>query len=169
MVIDALTLRASDGVGPCVSEAAMTIHREQMMTALTAVFVPVLRQRGFVGSFPHFRRKLDQRIDFLNVQFNRYGGSFCLNIGQTGPDGLEDPDWPDLSLAATTVGHLRYRSRVGKGFLAKQWFEFGPKSQYSLKPARPVSFYESIAADAVRAFEKDGERCFNKQPAVPVM
>ena len=146
----------------------MTIHREQMMTALRAVFVPVLRQRGFVGSFPHFRRKLDQRIDFLNVQFNRYGGSFCLNIGQTGPDGLEDPDWPDLSLAATTVGHLRYRSRVGRGFLAKQWFEFGPKCDNASKPARPVSFYEGIASDAVRAFEKDGERWFNKQPAVQV-
>ena len=146
----------------------MTIHRELMMKALAADFVPVLRERGFVGSFPHFRRKLDQRIDFLNVQFNRHGGRFCLNIGQTGPDGLEDPNWPELSLAATTVGHLRYRSRVAKGFLAKQWFEFGPESDDSSKPAKPVSFYERVAADAVRAFEKDGERWFNKQPAVQV-
>jgi hypothetical protein len=145
----------------------MSIHRELMMKALTTVFIPALRQRGFVGSFPHFRRKLEQRIDFLNVQFNKYGGSFCINIGQTGPDGLQDPNWPDLTLAATTVGHLRHRSRVGRGFLGKQWFEFGPDTDASPKPAKPVRFYEGVATDAVRAVEKDGERWFGKQPAVP--
>ena len=135
----------------------MTIHRELMMKSLTAVFVPALRQRGFVGSFPHFRRELEQRIDFLNVQFNRYGGSFCLNIGQTGPDGLKDSNWPELSLAATTVGHLQCRSRVGKGFLAKQWFEFDPESHTSSNPASLLfSFYEGVATEALRAFDKDG-------------
>jgi len=146
--------------------ATMTIHRELMMKALTAVFIPALRERGFVGSFPNFRRQLDQRIDFLNVQFNKYGGSFCVNIGQTGPDGLNDPNWPGLSLAQTTVGHLRHRSRVSWGFLAKQWFEFGPDTDAASKPAKPFSFYEGIAVDAVRAFEKDGEGWFSKQPAV---
>ena len=41
-----------------------------------------------------------------------------------------------------------------------------PSLRLSSKPAGPVSFYEGIAADALRAFEKDGERWFNKQPAV---
>jgi len=167
-IIDPPTWRASDGAGTCVPEAAMTIHRELMMKALSAVFFPALRQWGFVGSFPHFRRQSDRRIDFLNVQFNRYGGSFCLNIGQTGPEGLVDSHWPGLTLAATTVGHLHHRSRVGRGFLAKQWFEFGSESHASPEPAKPVKFYEGIAAEAGRAFEKDGERWFNKQPALQV-
>ena len=45
----------------------MNAHREQMMAALKQVFIPALRQKGFVGSFPNFQRRLDDRIDFLNV------------------------------------------------------------------------------------------------------
>jgi len=35
-----------------------------------------------------------------------------------------------------------------------------------LIPPKPVSFYEGIAAEAVRAFDKEGEGWFEKQPAV---
>lgn len=145
---------------------AMTAHRELMMAALKDSFVPTLRRKGFVGSFPHFRRKLDERIDFVMVQFAREGGRFCLNIGQTGPDGLQDPAWPELTLAETTVGHLRHRSRVGRGFLAEQWFDFGPRSYDPQKAVEPPAYYQAIASDAIRAFEKDGEKWFSKSPAL---
>jgi len=144
----------------------MTIHRELVMKALSSTFVPHLRARGFAGSFPHFRRKLDDRIDFLDVQFAREGGRFCINIGQTGPDGLQDPNWPGLSIEKTTVGHLRQRSRVGRGFWAKQWFDFGPRSYDPAQPTKPEAYYANIASDAVRAFDKDGERWFGKLPAL---
>jgi hypothetical protein len=145
----------------------MTEHREHMTAALKETFVPMLRQKGFVGSFPHFRRQLDNRIDFLNVQFAREGGRFCLNIGQTGPKGLQDPAWPGLAIAETTVGHLRHRSRVHRGFFLKQWFDFGPRSYDPPKSAKAPSYYEAIAAEAVRAFEKDGEKWFGKSRALP--
>ena len=146
----------------------MTIHRELMMKALNSTFVPHLRARGFIGSFPHFQRKLGNRIDFLFVQFIRAGGSFCLNIGQTGAEGLQDPAWPGLALEKTTVGHLRHRSRIGRGFLAKQWFDFGPRNYDPPRPPKPEAHYESIASEAVRAFDKDGERWFSKSPALKV-
>jgi hypothetical protein len=145
----------------------VSTHREHMMAALKQTFLPVLRQKGFVGSFPHFQRRLDNRIDFLNVQFARVGGRFCLNIGQTGPKGLQDPAWPELALTETTVGHLlHHRSRVHWGFFMKQWFDFGPRSYDPPKDVKPPSYYEAIAVRAVKAFEKDGERWFNKSRAL---
>jgi Domain of unknown function (DUF4304) len=144
----------------------MSAHREQMLAALKERLVPFLREKGFVGSFPHFRRELKGRIDFLDVQFAREGGRFCLNIGQTGPDGLKDPAWPDLTLAETTTGHLQHRSRVHWGFFLKQWFDFGPRSYDRPKPVKLPAHYEGIAARAVRALEKDGERWFGKEPAL---
>ena len=144
----------------------MSEHREHMTHALKRTLLPMLREKGFAGSFPNFRRKLDDRIDFLNVQFGREGGRFCLNIGQTGPQGLQDPAWPDLALTETTVGHLRHRSRVHRGFLYKQWFDFGPRSYDPPKAVKPSSYYEAIATRAAQAFEKDGERWFSKRPAL---
>ena len=49
--------------------------RDQMIAALREIVVPVLRDMGLRGSFPHFRRFRDTRIDLLTFQFNRYGGS----------------------------------------------------------------------------------------------
>jgi len=56
--------------------------------SLKRVVVPSLRSRGFRGSFPHFARKLESRIDLLNFQFSLYSPSLYVNIGQCGPDGV---------------------------------------------------------------------------------
>jgi hypothetical protein len=48
----------------------------------------------------------------------------------------------------------------------KQWFDFGPRSYDPPKDVKPPSYYEAIAVRAVKAFEKDGERWFNKSRAL---
>ena len=53
----------------------MTEHRERMTSAFKSRFVPALRKRGFVGSFPHFRRLLPDRVDYLMVQFYSVGAA----------------------------------------------------------------------------------------------
>jgi hypothetical protein len=68
----------------------MSEHSERMMSALKTRFVPALRERGFVGSFPHFRRRLTNRVDYLMVQFYSAGGSFVVEVGRTGPDGFTE-------------------------------------------------------------------------------
>jgi hypothetical protein len=47
------------------------MSREAMDAALKETFVPALRERGFKGSLPHFRRLLSDRIDLLAVQQGR--------------------------------------------------------------------------------------------------
>jgi len=53
-----------------------------MRAALQQELVPHLRRRGFSGSFPNFRRMTDTDIALLTVQFNKYGGSFTIELGR---------------------------------------------------------------------------------------
>jgi len=59
-----------------------------MIAALKAEFVPALKERGFKGSFPHFRRIKPDKIDLLTVQFDKWGGGFVIEIAKCGPEGI---------------------------------------------------------------------------------
>jgi len=59
-----------------------------MIAALKNVFVPALRERGFKGSLPHFRRIANEQIDLLTIQFDKWGGGFVIEISKCAPDGL---------------------------------------------------------------------------------
>ncbi len=70
------------------SSKAMSDSRDQMIAAVREVVLPVLRDMGFTGSFPHFRRIRDAQIDLLTFQFNRHGGSFVIEVAFCAPDGF---------------------------------------------------------------------------------
>jgi hypothetical protein len=59
-----------------------------MDDALKAIVLPVLRERGFKGSFPHFRRPRSDRIDLLTFQFDKWGGGFVMEMARCGPEGV---------------------------------------------------------------------------------
>ncbi len=48
----------------------MSASRDEMIAELKRVVVPVLRELGFRGSFPPFRRTGDTRVDLLLFQFS---------------------------------------------------------------------------------------------------
>jgi hypothetical protein len=141
----------------------MTEHRERMMGAFKTRFVPALRKRGFVGSFPHFRRRLPDRIDYLMVQFYSAGGSFVLEVGRTGPDGFTEGPWKDLPVDKINVGHIFYDRRrltprdAHGGWRGRDRFEFGPRSYDSPQPVKPQEFYDVIADQALTIFDTTGE------------
>jgi len=64
------------------------MKRDDMISSLKKVFVPALRERGFKGSLPHFRRPLEDRIDLLTIQFDRWGGGFVIEISKCPPVGI---------------------------------------------------------------------------------
>ena len=116
-----------------------------MDAALKSRFVPELRGRGFVGSFPHLRRPLPERIDYLNVQYYSAGGSFTINLGRTGPDGFVAGAWQDLPVDKITANHVfKDRRRVtprdagsrAHGVAADFW-EFAPRSYEDQPPPHP--------------------------------
>ncbi|PLT28872.1 DUF4304 domain-containing protein [Peribacillus deserti] len=56
----------------------MAAGKESMLFALEERVVPVLKAKGFQGSFPHFRRILSREIHLLSFQFDRCGGGFVI-------------------------------------------------------------------------------------------
>jgi hypothetical protein len=140
----------------------MSEHRDRMMNAFKTRFVPALRKRGFAGSFPHFRRRLPNRIDHLTVQFYSAGGSFVVEVGRTGPDGLTEGPWKDLAVDRITVGHILERRRLVPrdahgGWRAGDWFEFGPRGYNNSQPVKPQEFYDAIADQVLSIFDATGE------------
>ncbi|HZH60196.1 MAG TPA: DUF4304 domain-containing protein [Metabacillus sp.] len=66
----------------------MASGRDEMIKALKEILIPLLREKGFKGSFPHFRRKLENRIDLISFFFDRYGGGFTVKIGASPSNGF---------------------------------------------------------------------------------
>jgi hypothetical protein len=66
----------------------MSDERDRMIKTLKEYVVPVLRERGFKGSFPHFRRPTDRAIHLLTFQFDKRGGGFTVEIATCPPDGV---------------------------------------------------------------------------------
>jgi hypothetical protein len=124
----------------------MTEYRERMMSAFKTRFVPALRKRGFVGSFPHFRRLLPDRVDYLMVQFYSAGGSFVVEVGRTGPNGFTEGPWKDLPVDKISVGPIFHDRRrleprdAHGGWRGGNWFEFGPRSYDPPQPIKPQEF-----------------------------
>jgi hypothetical protein len=63
-------------------------EHEKMIKALKEIVVTRLREQGFKGSFPHFRRLGKEKIDLLTFQFDPWGGGFVIEISKCPADGI---------------------------------------------------------------------------------
>lgn len=103
-------------------------QRDQMSQALKDVVVPLLRQRGFTGTFPHFRRLNSKNIDLFTFQFDRNGGGFVVEIGRCEPTGFTTHWGKQIPAKKVTAWDLPPKQRariqpvVGSGTDA--WFRF---------------------------------------------
>ena len=59
-----------------------------MDSALKSEFVPLLRERGFKGSYPHLRRIGEKKVDIIGVQFSQWGEQFYLEIAVGPTEGI---------------------------------------------------------------------------------
>ena len=89
------------------------INREIMLSALTESIFPVLEEQGFTGKYPNFRRKLDNCIELISFQTNKYGGSFTIEVSAVFPNAkntnyqlYEDVTEETFGIEAT---NMRYR------------------------------------------------------------
>jgi hypothetical protein len=102
--------------------------REKMNEALKTGFVPILRQLGFKGSLPHFRRRRDEGVDLLTIQFDRHGGGFAVEISRCGVEGVTT-HWGEHIPAAKVTAHDLHpdqRHRLGSPApnVDGRWFRF---------------------------------------------
>jgi hypothetical protein len=128
--------------------------REDMDAALKKLVVPALRQRGFTGSFPHFRR-IAEEVDLLTFQFDRNGGGFVVEAAKGKKEGFTTHWGKHIPAAKLTAWDLhpnqRRRLRRGSDGSTDSWFRYDAKETC-----------ESVALKALALILKEDEP--NKAP-----
>ena len=74
--------------------------------------IPILRQNGFTGSFPHFRKIKENQIDLLSIQFDKWGGGFRICLSKCPAQNIKDILKKDVEPEKATAWHFgdRYTS-----------------------------------------------------------
>jgi hypothetical protein len=93
----------------------MNERRREMQAALKATTIPLLRQMGFKGSFPHFYRPVGNHVDLLFFQFRLDGSSFIVEISYADPKRANVYFRPETPVAKLQVPSTTKRYRLGKG------------------------------------------------------
>lgn len=136
-----------------------------MIRALKAIVVPVLREHGFKGSFPHFRRSADDRIDLFSFQFDRWGGGFLIEISRCGRAGIVTYWGEEIPAAAVRAidNHPdnRHRIKPGGGGSPDDWFRYDKRP-----PFHPQGRYNHIAAN-VLSYLKEAEDWWESEAREP--
>lgn len=100
-------------------------NRVDMIKALKKSVIPYLREYGFKGSFPHFRRRNEEYIDLITFQFNRYGGSFVVELAFCPKEGVTmswGEEVPPNKVTAHDIND-RYRLKESKDEY-ETWFDY---------------------------------------------
>jgi hypothetical protein len=99
-----------------------------MVKALQARVVPRLRELGFQGFFPHFRRIGSDKIDLLTFQFDKWGGGFVIEISKCPPDGIQAMTNEHIPPTKVTAWHMhpteRFRLQPGPENSPAGWFRY---------------------------------------------
>ncbi len=106
--------------------------REKMNKILKAIVVPRIREMGFSGSFPHFRRENNNGIQLIMFQYNPYGGSFVVEVGKCSKEGVTYANGRHISSDKVTrvyqaLKRLRLGSEPKKG-TTDHWFDYDSDS-----------------------------------------
>lgn len=119
------------------------LTNDLMREELKRIGVPKLRALGFVGKLPSFRRIKDgTHYEVLEVQFNKYGGSFAVNLKIIEPseDFMTKP-FDDLNvLRSQRLGSRK--KRMKRKFNMDHWFRF----------LRGFIFYRQAYTPAAQSF-----------------
>jgi hypothetical protein len=106
----------------------MLSPRELMDVALKASVVPILRESGFTGSYPHFRRVHVTHIDLLMFQFDINGGGFLIEISRCGIGGITTHWGKHIAASKVKIWDVhpndRFRIKPGEGSGTDSWFRF---------------------------------------------
>jgi hypothetical protein len=135
----------------------MSQEHERMVKALKEIVVTRLREQGFKGSFPHFRRPSTKKIDLLTFQFDKWGGGFVIEISKCPPEGIpiyfgkDIPPNKQIPPNKVTVWYThpaeRFRLQPGHGSSPADWFRYD-------KPIRFGDVFEKTAREVLPFLEK---------------
>lgn len=142
-----------------------------METALRGIVVAHLRERGFAGSFPHFRRLQATRIDLVTFQFYSSGGSFVVELATCPSAGVVHPWGQVVPPNKVTAHDVPSRHRLGSQDHDDHWFVFGKRNhEDGHEVLAPDSHYVAVADEVRRLLADEGEAYWHRaaqQAATP--
>lgn len=111
----------------------MSDERVEMIKSLKEIFIPEIRKMNFKGSFPHFRRTIDEKTNLLTFQFDRYGGGFVIELANHIGTEFESSWGKVIPLNKLTAHDLNERQRIYPDTLTEDngkdsWFRYDKKS-----------------------------------------
>lgn len=120
-----------------------SFERIMMNNALKNVLIPYLREQGFKGSLPHFRRKNETNIDLITLQFNKWGGSFVVELSSCSLEGVTTYWGEHIPSNKVTAHEIHNRFRLGAELKDENgiWFEF--------ENAKSQKDFENIASNVI--------------------
>jgi Domain of unknown function (DUF4304) len=102
----------------------MSQSRDEMIDALKRKVVSVLRELGFKGSFPHFRRTSANQVQLLTFQFSMGGGQFVVELGKFPATGYQSHEGL-IPPEKVKMRDLLRRLRLGaKNIDSDHWFNY---------------------------------------------
>ncbi len=134
-----------------------------MDAALKQMAAESLRPRGFKGSLPHWRRRRDDRLELVSVQYFSSGGSFVVEDRDVRGRGMDDQlRGKTIAPGKVTARDINppNRPRLGAATFpdGDHWFVYGPRSyEADAGLVRSGRHYARIAADVARLIETQAE------------
>lgn len=96
-----------------------------MRLVIKKTIVPYLRQIGFKGTFPHFKRISKKQIDMIMFQFSSWGKKFTIELAKCPPEGVTWANGTKISADKVKVPGATNRMRVGRLATGKDyWFDY---------------------------------------------
>lgn len=139
-----------------ICEGINMLQRQKMRKELNNNVIPILIQQGFYGKFPHYKRKIDDRIELLVFMTNKYGGAFNIEISTIFPNYEKELSnyytQEFQSIDEVTVYSTNKRYRLEGMF--DGWFYYTDvyKSKLPLTKFRTFDCYESISEQKSKSF-----------------
>jgi hypothetical protein len=125
--------------------------RESIDKALKEFTVPFLREQGFKGSLPHFRRMQSDRINLLTFQHSKYGSKFVVEIANCPVDGITTSWGEHIEPDKCKPMHIRRRYRLGRQkYNTDYWFDYGNKKLFS-------DVYKNCAKEVIKLLSEAEE------------
>jgi hypothetical protein len=121
----------------------ISVERDKMIASLKAIVVPILREKGFKGSFPHFRRIKDNKIDLMTFQFDRYGGGFVIEVAGCPPKGYTTHWGEEIPPNKVKAHDLNPPNRKRLKDKDGQWFRYDGKNLFG-------NIYDKVAKEVLK-------------------
>ena len=131
--------------------------RNKIDNALKEILIPFIREKGFKGSLPHFRRQQSDRINLLTFQHSLYDTKFVIELANCPPNGITTHWGKEIAKNKVTAHDMGNRTRLGsEKHNIDYWFDYGKKTLLT-------DNYKKIAYEIIELWS-DAEKWWKENP-----